>query len=128
MAAVSDLNIGLAIDIINRQLEAIEREQAALLAPAKKGAKRSAMAMSKMTSQVMTVARGLAAYQAELRKTGDSVDEQIRNLTAERTAALALKLVSKLSPEYRAAVALHIQELDGKLISHGPPVQEGVYR
>lgn len=116
---MSDLNIGLAIDIINRQLEAIDREQASLLAPAKKGAKRSAMAMSKMTSQVMTVARGLAAYQAELRKTGDSVDEQIRNLTAERMAALALKLITKLSPEYRAAVALHIHELDGKLISHG---------
>ena len=113
---MSDLNIGLAIDIINRQLEAIDREQATLLTP---GKKRSAMAMSKMTSQVMTVARGLAAYQAELRKTGDSVDEQIRNLTAERMAALTLKLVSKLSPEYRAAVALHIQELAGKLISHG---------
>lgn len=107
-----------AVAVINRQVEAIEQDQLALI---KKGAKRSAMAMSKMTSQVMTMARGLAAYQAELRKTDDEIEAQLKNLTPEREARLMLRLISRVSPEYRAAAALHIQQLDGKLISHGGP-------
>lgn len=110
------LDVNRAIKLINRQMEAIELEQTALLKPR---AKRTAMSTSKLTSQVMTLARGLSALLAELRKTGEDIEEQLAALTPERTAQLALLLVGKLAPEYRAAVGLHIQELDGKLIDHG---------
>lgn len=113
------IDVDRAIELVNRQIEGIEIEQKALLSPKKRGTKRSPMAMSKMTSQVMTMARGLATYQAELRKTDEAVDDQVKRLTPERVAKLALKLVRQLSPEHRAAVALYIKELDGKLISHG---------
>jgi hypothetical protein len=67
----------------------------------------------------MTMARGLAAILAELRKTAEDAESQANQLTPDRIAELTLKLVTKLSPEHRAAVGLLITELDGKLVSHG---------
>jgi Flp pilus assembly protein CpaB len=112
------LDVDRAIDVINRQIESIEKQQL-IHAGAKKGGKKSPLEATRLTSQVMTMARGVGSLLDALRKMGDEVDEQLKALTPERTAQLALRLVGKLSPEHRAAVALHIQELDGKLISHG---------
>jgi hypothetical protein len=113
------IDVDRAIDVLNRQIVAIEQQQAAAMAPPKRGAKKSPLEATRLTSQVMTMARGLAALLAEIRKTGDDVEEQLDGLTPEREAELALKLVSRLSPEHREAVALQIADLGGKVISHG---------
>lgn len=113
------LDVDRAIDVINRQIESIEKDQLRHAAPPKKGVKKpSPLEATRLTSQVMTMARGVGSLLDSLRKMGDEVDEQVKALTPERTAQLALRLVGKLSPEHRAAVALFIQELDGKLIQH----------
>ncbi|SRR6266508_3555461 len=114
-----NIDVDRAIDVLNRQIGAIEAQQKAALAPPKKGAKKSPLEATRLTSQVMTMARGLAALLAEIRKTGERAEEQLGELTPERVAELTLKLVARLSPEHRAAVALRIEELDGKVISHG---------
>jgi hypothetical protein len=103
------VNVDLSIDILNAQLADIAKRQGS--GDPDQGAK--------LTSEVMTMARGLAAYLAEQRKTQDDAEDAVNSMTPERIAALTLRLVAKLSPEYRAAVALRIEELDGKLLSHG---------
>ena len=101
------VNVDLSIDIINAQLQDISSRQ-------KNGEDEG----PKLTSEVMTMARGMAAFLAEQRKSQEEAMEAIESMTSEKIAALALRLVSKLSPEHRAAVGLLIEQLDGKLISH----------
>lgn len=114
------IDVDRAITVLNTQIASIEAQQLAAAAPPKKkGAKRSPLDASRLTSQVMTMTRGLMAALDTIRKMGDDADEKVNALPPERVAALALRLVGKLSPEHRAAVALYIEELDGKLISHG---------
>lgn len=107
------INADGAIDAANAQIRAIRRAQRAA------GKAADPDAIGDLTSQVGVLLRALAAYQAELRKTGEDAEKALEGMPAQRIAQLALRLVSKLSPEHRAAVALHIQELDGKLIDHG---------
>ena len=105
---MKSIDVDRAVQVVNRQIEAIEKAQNDPEADT-----------GKLTSQVMTMARGLAALLAEMRKTDEDVDEKLKSLTPEREATLTLKLIERASPEYRAAFALRIEELDGKLIAHG---------
>jgi hypothetical protein len=117
---VKAIDVDRAISVLNAQIASIEAQQAAFIYSPKKGSKRSPLEASRLTSQVMTMTRGLMAALDTIRKMGDDADEKVNALPPERIAALALRLVGKLSPEHRAAIALYIQELDGKLVSHGP--------
>lgn len=113
---MKSIDVDRAIGVLNRQTTLIEREQAEV---DREWDDRGDMTTSKLTSQVMTMARGLAAILAELRKTAEDAESQASQLTPDRIAELTCKLVTKLSPEHRAAVGLLIRELDGKLITHG---------
>jgi hypothetical protein len=116
---VSSINLAQAIDVINRQIEAIGKSQDEEFAPKKKGAKKSVMGTSRLTSEVMTMARALASLLAEQRKAGEDAEAQLEESTPERIAALALRLIRRLSPEHRAACRALIDQLNGKLIAHG---------
>lgn len=116
---MSSIDTERAIAVINRQIAAIERSQEEAFAPKKKGAKRDVMGTSRLTSEVMTMTRALASLLAEQRKAGEEAEAQLEASTPERIAALALRLIRRLSPEHRDACRLLIDQLNGKLIAHG---------
>jgi len=104
---MKSVDVDLSIDIINDQLNDIRTRQ-------KSGHDEG----PKLTTEVMTMARGMAAFLAEQRKGAEEAEEAIDGLTSDRVAALTLRLIEKLSPEHRAAVALRIKQLGGRLIAH----------
>lgn len=111
---MKSVDIDAAVVLFNRQIESISKRQDENETKKKKGK----LDDSRMTGELMVLARGLAAWCAEMRKSNDEVDASLEQATPERIAGLALKLIRRLSPEHRDACRLLIDQLNGKLIAH----------
>lgn len=97
-----------AVKLANKQLKALKSAQNKV--------KREGGDSVILTEKIGNLLKSIATLTAEIRKTSKDAEKAVAELTPERQAELILHAVGKLSPEYRQAVALYIQELDGKLI------------
>jgi hypothetical protein len=78
--------------------------------------RQKASARAKLSGEVANLGRACAALVAELRKSKEDAEKTLDAYTPEQRVTLILGLVEKLSPEYRKAIGLHIEELGDRLI------------
>lgn len=97
--------------VCQEQVEIIRTEQAALRA-----AQRGRDLGVSLAGPVRALSQSAALLQAEIRKTGDDARRAVENLPPDKQALLIIQLINELSPEYRVAIQVHLDDLGGKLL------------
>lgn len=92
-------------EVCQQMVEVIEAEISSL-----KANQRARMRGDSLHGPVHALANACAKLQGELRKTADDADRAVQNLPPERRTELILRLIDDLSPEYRAAIGVYLEE------------------